>query len=178
MPLEFISGNLLEAETEFIVQQCCCTAIKSHGLSADIASKWSDVNPYKSRRQYFRNWAIEDDRPIPGSIEIYEFETHDSYKYWPKGVICAFAQYNHGKSGKYIDPLKLDKKYGDSPDNRIQYFKDCLDLIASQKIKSIGFPYKIGCGLAGGCWEKYLSIIKKWSNDNPEIKVYIYKLSV
>jgi len=37
-------------------------------------------------------------------------------------------------------------------------------------------PYKIGCGLAGGNWDKYYNILNIWANNNPNIKIVIYKL--
>lgn len=172
MPLNYIEGDLLEAEVDFIVQQNCCTAVKAHGLSETIAIKWPSVNPYKDRRKFKGNWAIVEDRPLPGTIEIYEFDKPSPMG----GVICAFAQYNHGRSGRFHDPLELDKKYGDDPIDRIRYFKSCLDVIAGENPQSIGLPYKIGCGLSGGSWTKYESIIEQWSTENPDIDITIYKL--
>jgi hypothetical protein len=45
-------------------------------------------------------------------------------------------------------------------------------------IISIAFPYKIGCGLAGGKWEDYESMIYKFAKENPNIKVKIYKKNI
>jgi hypothetical protein len=174
--MRIITGDLLLADTEYIIQQNCCTAIKAHGLSKTIASKWPDVNPYKDRRKLKGNWSILEDRPEPGSIEVYNFDV--ACDTGLKGVICIFAQVCHGLPYKYEDPLKMDEKYGDTPKDRIQYFTECLQLIETldPKPKSIGIPYKIGCGLAGGSWIKYESIIRKWSEANPDIDVRIYKL--
>lgn len=44
-------------------------------------------------------------------------------------------------------------------------FEKCVSAIklyAEKYNYSVGFPYKIGCGLAGGDWEIVLKIIKKY----------------
>ncbi len=175
--MRYIEGDLLEADTEYIVQQNCCTALKARGLSEAITKKWPVVNPYKDRRRYKGNWAVLEDRPNPGSLLIYEFGPKPETGL--KGVICAFAQVGHGMPGRYKDPLEMDEKLGDSLIDRIRYFSECLESISTiePKPKSVGFPYKIGCGLAGGNWTKYEHLIQKWSEKNPSIDVRIYRLT-
>ena len=158
MMYSIVKGDLLCASTEYIVQQNCCTALKPFGLSEAISKKWPEVNPYKERKQYKGNWSVKEDRPNPGSIYVYTFE--EPLLTGLKGVICAFAQYTHGKPGKYKDPLGLDTD--DSFIDRIEYFKECLEAIATLQPKSVGFPFKIGCGLAGGSWTVYEKIIQDW----------------
>ena len=150
MPYKITEGDLLKASTEYIVQQNCCTAVRAHGLSEIIASKWSEVNPYKDRKKYKGNWAVKEDRPEPGTIMVYELVYPEQREDQLKGVICAFAQYCHGKPGIYKDPLGLDKK--DKSTDRIGYFRECIETITELNPKSVGFPYRIGCGLAGGDW--------------------------
>ena len=41
-------------------------------------------------------------------------------------------------------------------------------------IKSVAFPAKIGCGLAGGDWLTYLRLIRRFAIDNPHITVAVY----
>ena len=175
--MRYIIGDLLEADTEYIVQQNCCTALRAHGLSETIAKKWPYVNPYKDRRKYKGNWAVLEDRPQPGSIMIYEFDPQQDSGL--KGVICAFAQVSHSQPRRYKDPLEMDEKLGDDFIDRIRYFSECLEAISTiePKPKSVGFPYKIGCGLAGGNWTKYEYLIKKWSEKNSDIDVCIYRLT-
>lgn len=170
MHYSIVSGNLLEATTEYIVQQNCCTALKAQGLSAAIATKWPEANPYKDRRRLKGNWSILADRPSPGSILVYEMESSEPIK----GIICAFAQVCHGKPGVLKDPL--GDGLPDSSADRQSYFKDCLEAIATLQPKSVGFPYKIGCGLAGGSWVAYERILREWSVKYPSITVILYKM--
>jgi hypothetical protein len=172
---KIITGDLLEAKCEYIVQQNCCTATRPHGLSEVIATKWPAMNPYGIRcRHRGRNWAVAEDRPAPGSILVFTFDTPPQGDL--KGVICAFAQYNHGKPGIYKDPLGLDTH--DTAKDRVEYFKQCLAEITkiTPTPKSVGFPFKIGSGLAGGSWLLYERMIREWAEANPGIEVTIYRL--
>jgi hypothetical protein len=162
MPYSIVTGDLLEASTDYIVQQCCCTAVKAQGLSQAIATKWPEANPYKGRRRLRYNWAVEADRAKPGTIAVYG------------RVVCAFAQVCQGKPGAYKDPLGQNAV--DTAVDRVRYFKECLAAIQELKPQSVAFPYKIGCGLAGGAWTIYETVLKEWVAVNPSIHVMIYKL--
>ncbi len=89
---------------------------------------------------------------IPGTVIIRE------------KVINIVGQINPGKpSGN------------DSAQNRLQFFEKGLESIP-KNIKSIAFPMGIGCGLAGGNWNDYFALIKKFKQSRPETKITIYKL--
>lgn len=45
-----------------------------------------------------------------------------------------------------------------------------------ENIKSVAFPYMIGCGLAGGNWETYLGMITDFQKTYADVSVVIYKL--
>ena len=82
-----------------------------------------------------------------------------------------FAQYYPSKP-KYAN---------DSAQKRKKWFQQGLDtveeqLISTNKITSIAFPYKIGCGLAGGEWEEYESMISAFASRNQGVRVVIHKL--
>jgi phosphoserine phosphatase len=63
----------------------------------------------------------------------------------------------------------------DDQKSREKYFLDCLEKISKIKdINSIAFPWRIGCGLAGGNWDTYMSMIDNFSSKF-NINVSIYK---
>lgn len=160
--ISIIDGNILDAKEEYILQQCCCTAIRPHGLSETIATVWKDANIYALRKGIGkRNMAIPEDRPEPGTIQIVG----------KRKIICAFAQVAMGKPGMYDSCGKPD-----TLEDRYDYFIECLQKITELNITSIAIPYKIGCGLAGGNWEQYYNALNEWANNNPTIKIVIYKL--
>jgi O-acetyl-ADP-ribose deacetylase (regulator of RNase III) len=61
----------------------------------------------------------------------------------------------------------------DTPSLRILWFKSCLkEILKIEGIHSIAFPYRIGCGLAGGDWKQYQEMILR-AFDDLDIEVYI-----
>jgi hypothetical protein len=78
-------------------------------------------------------------------------------------VIAMIAQVNQGKPS-LSEPAEYRQKL----------FETCLEKIAQlPNITQVAFPYKIGCGMAGGNWDLYKSTIEKWSEKNPHISVLI-----
>lgn len=181
MPATLVHGDLLAAtDVNYIVQQNCCTAMTAHGLSESIATRWPQCNPYADRVRHLRNWATSESRPLPGTIRLMPSSPTTT-------VVCAFAQYCHGKPGRYHDPLGMDFSpliaNGDGMDMRFGWFKECLETLAGaitptvEGVKPIvGFPFRIGCGLAGGSWARYEREIGRWSDAHPELDVRVYRL--
>lgn len=71
-------------------------------------------------------------------------------------------------------------KFPDSPvdgyNARQKHFRKCLIAILEEipDLKSIAFPWKIGCGAAGGDWDVYSEMIEGFS-DYVDGDVYIYR---
>ena len=71
-------------------------------------------------------------------------------------MIIFYAQWDFGVGGY----KRVPKVYDDTPEEREMWFKQCLDELGQCKgYKTLAFPYKIGCGLAGGNWDHYFSMI-------------------
>lgn len=63
----------------------------------------------------------------------------------------------------------------DTYEQRETWFGEALADLATQlkeEKETVAFPYKIGCGLAGGNWEKYRAMIEKFDEDNDHIEVW------
>lgn len=166
--LQFQKGDLLDAKEDYIVQQNCCIACRPHGLSQTIADRYPYANPYQLLIPMKKggNTATEETRYIPGTCEI--FGSGEERK-----VACLFGQYAMGKPGKY-------NSFGipDTAEDRIRYFEEALEDLVRQipHTSSVAFPYKIGCGLAGGNWVKYSMILQKFAKKNPSMKIVVYSL--
>ena len=100
-------------------------------------------------------------------------------------VACLFAQYEMGKPGAYHkgdtkneakNEGEESKSYKDDSENRLGWFKKCLmellqqiPSVCSRLKKSaedtlvVAFPYKVGCGLAGGDWKLYKQALETYS---------------
>ena len=141
--IEIIEGtNLFDADTKYIVHQCNCVTSTAAHLAKDMFEKFPYSNVYENR--------IKDDEP--GTIKIMGDGLEQRY------VISMFGQYYPGKS-----------KYPNSPKDgfgqRELYFALCLNQIRKiENLESIGFPYKIGCGAAGGNWNIYFNLLKMFAN--------------
>jgi hypothetical protein len=158
--LKIVEEDLLNASEEYICQQTNCISTNAHGLSETIRLNF-DIDPYSHRQPLNgRNHAIPKHCDIPGTIKVF---SNGKVK-----VICMFAQYGMGKPYKYGNNIE------DSYAKRFLWFKTCLFEISKLRPQSIAFPYNIGCGLAGGNWDNYLSAIDYFSSYF-QIPVTIYK---
>ena len=155
-------GNIANAEEPFILQQYDCLTTIPHGLSKTLSANFDHARVYEKRRAIntVRNCAIPEDRSVPGTIEIY------SGSVYQPDIICLYGQYRPGKVNAYnVYP----EDYPDTSQDREKYFQQGLDRILNTFIideangyPKIAVPYRIGCGLAGGDWIKYLTMIKEF----------------
>ena len=169
-----VKGNILKLdnpERAVICQQVNCVGVKTHGLSTAIAEKYgSKYNPYASRRVVpKRNLATRETRPKLGSINVIQGSPT---------LVNFFAQYMYGscnnqsyrKIKPYDDPNLIEGKKNDSPIDRIRYFKMCLNKLSellleeNKQFDVVYFPFKIGCGQAGGEWSIYYNMIEDFNN--------------
>jgi len=159
------NGDLLTCTADFIVQQCNCLTVNSHGLAQSIAAKFPDADTYALRRAVRnKNLAIAEDRGKPGTISIH------------KHVINMYAQWRPGPiKSPYFTRYPEYKEEPESAEMRQKWFKRCLQeisLLFPQSL-TLAFPFKIGCGLAGGNWTVYKKMLEKFALENPRFKVVI-----
>ncbi|QPB44379.1 macro domain-containing protein [Medusavirus stheno T3] len=173
----WVDGDLLDATEAYIAQQCNCLGVFPKGLSEAIARRFPYANPYRERLSLGgRNLAIVEHRATPGTISV-----HESVKATGNPtVVCMFAQWDMGRPGQAWgsarDRQPPAEHGADTHVNRRRWFKQCLDAIAEIKPESVAFPYKIGCGMAGGHWERdYLPMIEAFASETPGCRVVIYK---
>src|ERR1700722_15166322 len=142
MTLTIKTGDLLEATEQLIIHQVNCV---SNGGAAGIARAIFDKYPYadcyNGRTQ----------QSVPGTIDIrgngrdQRLVCNLNGQFYPGGV-----QYPHSNKDGYVA--------------RERYFQQCLDRITEiEGLKSIAFPWMVGCGIAGGSWPNYLAMITSLS---------------
>jgi O-acetyl-ADP-ribose deacetylase (regulator of RNase III) len=151
-------GNLLDAGEQYIVHQTNCVSPSAAGLAALIFQKWPESDIY-SKRWEFKGEVFPGHEP--GNIVI----TGDGEK--ERYVIHAMGQLYPGTGH--------DWSSNDSSKIREKYFEQCLEKIAAiPDMKSIAFPWQIGCGLAGGHWPTYLQLIDQFA-DTVKARVSVYR---
>ena len=158
MPAIIVEGDLFESDAKYIVHQCNCVTWRGAHLAKDMFSKFPYSDIYSSRQETGH-------RDIPGEIIIRG--NGDKQRY----VIAILGQKYPGRPG-YSDPE-------DDFAHRTRYFFNGLKKIAEIKdLDSVAFPWGIGCGAAGNDWEKYHTLIDRFSDYvKGRATVYIYKLN-
>lgn len=143
--MKIIKGDLLKAKEQYIAHQCNCTSTGVAGLAYHVLHYVPESRVEPANRRY-RKISVHHGKNL--------------------SVINMYAQYNPG----YPTP-----KGNDTVERREEAFLNCLREIYKLNPDSIAFPYKIGCGLAGGSWERYLEMILLL-DFNSNIDITIYKL--
>lgn len=190
MPILVKYSDIAEATEQYIVHQTNCTTNHAKGLAQHLFKRFPEANVYSKRYSPVKEVVhsnksiigdmvssragqkgmvgMDDDFPsrkydansadIPGTIVI-------------RGkIINMMAQYEKGK------PNQNSHWEFDSAKCREKWFYQCmLSVVKLEGINSIAFPYLIGCGLAGGDWDHYCDMIRKFSKANPHIKFVMYK---
>lgn len=156
MTIEIITGNIFDSNEQYICHQANCISKKAAYLAKDLFDKYPYADIYVGRSEADK----------PGNIVIKGNGEDKRY------VIALLAQYYPGKPKfpeSNLDGIKIREKY----------FYQCLLRIAKiENLKSIAFPWRVGCGVAGGNWENYLGTLSNFAqhvNAVKGTKVVMYK---
>ena len=147
-------GNLVSGKFKIFCQQVNCKGVMGAGLAKEIKEKYPEVyREYKFGCMYHDN--------LLGTIQ--PVETHD-------GSVCVnmFAQDGYGRDKRYTD---------------YSAFRKCLNkikvLLEEQHLDpnaEIAFPYGIGCGLAGGDWNRIREMLREFAEEIPNKVVLVKKV--
>ena len=151
--VKVIKGDLLKAEEDIIIHQVNCQGAYGAGLAKQIAQKYPET-----KKEYVRYCNINNKKDLLGDCL---FTKTDDFI-----IANLFGQYNYGRYGSFY------KKYSRQTDYKA--FAKGLKIIKdTYPNKSIAIPYKIGCGLANGNWDKIKEIFNLVF---PEKEIIVYKL--
>ena len=156
-------GNLLESNCDIICHQVNCQRVMGSGIAKQISDRWSDVYDdycFNIDRMYNGDFASKSS-DLLGMITWTELENgryimnfFSQDKFLPRGV-C------HTDYSAFTNCCRTLKKF------ITEYNLDKSNTI-------IGFPYKIGCGLAGGDWDVVSEIIER-EFEGYEVEIYEYE---
>ena len=147
MALKVVEGDLLDCEEKYLCHQTNCVSTRSKHLAKSIFDRFPYANVYQQR----------DTHSKPGTI-IISGDGNDRL------IINMMGQFYPGC--KYPNSLKDGKVI------RTKYFANCLNSMCSLQ-GTFAFPWRVGCGAAGGDWEIYLYMLKDFAKDKD---VTIYRL--
>lgn len=153
--VRIIEGDLTNSSEQYIVHQCNCVTRGAKGLAKILFEKFPKSDCYRRRKGRPRG-AIYNK---PGTVSVASGER----------VVNLFGQVGPGR------PRAGSRD--DTREKRLGYFVSGLrSIFQFSNLKSIAFPFQIGCGLAGGSWSDYLAAIEAEAARNPSVRVVIYKL--
>lgn len=132
--MKIVTGNLLDVTEGTIVHQVNCKRVAGHGLAKAIRDKWPDW--------YTHYLAVV---PKLGEIDLFR----------PNGspvVVCSFYSQNEYGYGRCFTSYLA--------------FVSCLvklqtTMCSLECQRRVHFPWKIGCGLAGGDWNLVQLLIEE-----------------
>ena len=175
MIVTIVNGDLLEATEPFIAQQCNCVTVHAHGLSESIFSKFPYANVYAQREKGKGNRTTKPS--IPGTVSVHCPPSIDTgidglvvRSSFPT-ILNMMGQWAPGKALHWKRQYPSDT-YKDDSKERLCFFEKCLAQLEAivDENDHVAIPFKIGCGLAGGKWELYETMLQ-----NAKTKFVIYK---
>lgn len=159
--LIYKKGNLLNSNCDIIVHQVNCQKVMGSGIAKQIRDRWPQVyDDYCYNIDYmYENDFVKQSFELLGMISWTELIEQ-------KYIVNFFSQ------DKYLPRSVCHTNY--------DAFRHCCQMLKKFIVEYelpisvvIGFPYKIGCGLAGGDWSIVEKIIEEeFEHFNVEIWQY------
>jgi O-acetyl-ADP-ribose deacetylase (regulator of RNase III) len=153
--IRIIEGDILESNADIIFHQVNCQGVMGSGLAKQIRDKYPNV--YQDYKNYCNQHKPEE---LLGTICC--------SRYNELNCICnVFGQLNYGTNKVQTDYAAVKKAL--FVQRRI-----LKDLYWQYPNCKLAFPYKMGCGLAGGDWNIVYEIIEEVFGDY-SVTIYKYK---
>lgn len=157
-----IDGNLLDDSLNLSVigHQTNCLGVMGAGIARQIKEKYPNV--YLE----YHNYCKKDPHKCLGTTQLVEC---GDYRY----IANIFGEYSFTES---IAPYKSDKpRHTDYAALRSALLELKEKMEKSDNMKTLGLPYKLGCGLAGGDWDGVVYPMIKDIFEKSDILVEIVK---
>ena len=161
MAIRIANGDILNAIQNVIIHQVNCQGRMGAGVAKAISTKWPIV-----RKQYLEFCKGKSPEDLLGEVNL--VKVNDSWGSDCQYVANAFAQLDFRKRSDVGNKCYTD----------YDAFKKCIVKIRYLDLPGfpIAMPYMIGCGLAGGDWEKIYGILDKYYGKYSDPTLRLYKL--
>lgn len=153
MSLKSVYGNLLDCPSPVICHQLNCVTNHAKGLAKGVFTTFPYANVYATNIH---------DRTLGEIIVCAPPESTPG-----PTVIGLCAQHYPGKPRSKNQRIVREKAFA-------QCLEKLGDWLREKNIDKVGFPYEIGCGLAGGNWETYARLIQDFAREY-NITVTLYR---
>lgn len=149
--LSIINGDLLEQNFDVIGHQANCLNIMGAGIALQIKNKF------------------------PNAFEV-DKQVNQNNKYGTFSLSITQRPYIANLYGQYGIGIVKDTIIKEANLKALENALDSLLCYMSyDSLKTLGLPYMIGCGLAGGDWSKTFEMIKKLSKKHDNIDIYLVR---
>lgn len=158
-----VEGDLLESDATYIAHQTnCMSKGAAGGIAKAIFKRFPWANSYAERVNPPMLGQM------PGDVEVRGDGIARRY------VLNLYAQFHGG------EPSSAESREADQPFMRAMWFQQCLDkieLAGFPKGTCIAMPFNIGCGIAGGNWDRTYepmidSFAQRMRRKGVEIRLY------
>lgn len=147
--ITYHNGDLLNSGCEIIAHQVNLQGVFGGGLALQIAKN------FDGSEKYYQDWLKRNKNPI--------------------GKFCLFLDYNNKTT--IANCFTQDKDFNTNYKWVENCFTNLYDYASSFDIKTIGIPYKYGCGIANGDWNKIVILMEKIFGNEENIDLQIWKLN-
>ena len=154
--VEYVKGNLLESDCDYICHQVNCQGVMRSGIARQIREKWPDV--YDEYKKVCSKFVRTYTDPVEHMLGHIQFCCTDSGQV----VVNIFSQADYGYDGDRYTSY-------DAFSNALTELKGMIP-----KGNTIGFPKNIGCGLGGGDWRIISNMIETILGDTHNVYIYEY----
>jgi O-acetyl-ADP-ribose deacetylase (regulator of RNase III) len=146
--LELVTGNLLEADTEALVNTVNTEGVMGKGIALQFKKKYPEM--FQAYQRACKEGLVQ-----PGRMQVYERREMINPRY-----IINFPTKRHWRSPSRIEDIKAG-------------LKSLAEEIRKRHIKSIALP-PLGCGNGGLDWSEVLPEIRSALADLTDVRLLVY----
>lgn len=158
--IKYYDGDIFTSNADIICHQVNCQGVFNKGMAAQVKKYFPEVEKtYKKITKQWVDKANGDTSKLLGAVSAQPVEKDGRWFL----IANLYGQDDYGKKGVFTDYKALETAM-----TEIRSFLDARD-----KSETAAFPYKIGCGRAGGEWTVVEEIIQKVFDDyTGEIQIW------
>lgn len=146
--IKYYDGDIFDSGADIICHQVNCQGVFGKGMTGQIKKMFPPVE--KTYRIITKQWIDEaggKTKALLGKVSAQPVERNGRWFI----IASLYGQDDYGKGGVYTDYKALE--------NAMQEIRDFVDVRAKEE--TVAFPYKIGCGNAGGDWSIVEDMIRR-----------------
>ena len=165
MSINIVNGNIFDTHCNIICHQVNCQGVMGHGIAKQVKEKYKGVfNEYKR----YCDAHADNREAMLGEALIVDIDYG-----------AAVLDWLVNKERKYIANIFGQLTYGTGLRTNYKALVLGLEVVANfakEHNLSVAIPYKIGCGLAGGDWNKVNILIEGvFAGTGIEVLMYHYE---